>query len=109
MYKVRKHTPTSITVNNSYKGETLEAKIRRIVNNNEPISDGAPLIYTDRKDGVQAAYDIRTDRFEIAVEAMDHITKTNLAKRADRMKIGEQAKDGMAKEGESGAQSAPKA
>lgn len=81
MYKKRRPSKTSIRCNESYEGETIEQKVNRIVNNKEPIKDGAPLIYTDRKDGVLAAYDVRTDRFEIATEAMDKVTKSKLAKR----------------------------
>lgn len=92
MYKVQKDKKTGITVNKSYEGETIEQKVNRITNNKEPISDGAPLIYTDRKDGTQPAYDIRTDRFEIAVDAMDKVTKSHIAKR-NRI-IGEQAEKG---------------
>ena len=33
-----------------YEGETIEQKVNRIVNNNEPITDGAPIIFTDRYD-----------------------------------------------------------
>lgn len=82
MYKVfiKKSKITGIK---SYVGETIEAKVRRIVNNKEPIKDGAPLIYTDRKDGVLPGYNIRTDRFDVAVEAMDKVTKSKLAKRAE--------------------------
>ena len=52
------------------EGERLELKIDRMTQNNEPIGDSAPLIYTPRKDGVIAAYDIRTDKWDIALEAM---------------------------------------
>ena len=92
-YKYKLSTPTSIKFNESYEGETIEQKIERVTNNQEPIKDGAPLIYTDRKDGVQAGYNIRTDRFEVAIEAMDKITKTKIAQRESRaqMKI---VKDG---------------
>lgn len=108
MYKYNKPTKNLIVVNDSYTGETIEQKIRRIVNNKEPISDGAPLIYTERKHGIQPAYDIRTDRWEIAVEAMDAVAKSHKAKREQRHKpkeeeeknIGEQGKEGMKKEGE---------
>lgn len=93
MYTKTKPKRTTIKVNKSYKGETIEQKINRIVNNKEPITDGAPIIFTDRKDGVQAQYDIRTDRFEIAVEAMDAVTKTNLAKREQA--LGERTYDMM--------------
>lgn len=98
MYKRIKPGKTTLIVNKAYEGETIEQKVRRIVNNKEPIKDGAPLIYTDRKDGVQAGYDIRTDRFEIAVEAMDRVTKAQIAKRNNNPNIGEQAKEGMKKE-----------
>lgn len=91
MYKKPKYQNTSIQNNECYEGETIEAKIRRIVNNNEPISDGAPLVYTDRAEGIQAAYDIRTDRFEIAVDAMDKVTASRLAKR--EMNIQERTYD----------------
>lgn len=61
-------------------GESIEAKVRRITENNEPITDGAPIIYTNRDDGVLPAYNIRTDRWEIAQEAMNAINQANLAK-----------------------------
>ena len=44
----------------TFEGETIETKVNRIVNNGEPIKDGAPIIYTERKDGVLPEYDIRT-------------------------------------------------
>lgn len=102
MYKQKRPDKTSLKVNKSYEGETVEEKIRRIVNNKEPIKDGAPLIYTDRKDGVSPAHDIRTDRFEVAIEATDKISKAYKAKRENKPTIGEQAKEGMNKENAGG-------
>lgn len=96
MYKKNKINKTTLKVNQSLTGETIEQKIRRIVNNKEPIHDGAPIIYTERKNGVQPEYDIRTDRFEIAVDAMDYVTKSHTAKREQR--LGEKAKEGMERE-----------
>lgn len=58
------------------EGERLELKIDRMTQNNEPIGDSAPLIYTPRKDGVVAAYDIRTDKWDIALEAMEKVNRT---------------------------------
>ena len=55
------------------EGEYIEEKVRRITENGEPIEDGAPIIYTERKDGVNPAYDIRTDRWEIAQSAMEQV------------------------------------
>lgn len=74
---------TSIKLNQSKEGEPIEKKIDRIVNNNEPISDGAPLIYTPRQAGVLPEYDIRTDRFDIAIDAMDKVTASKLAQREE--------------------------
>lgn len=90
MYNKNRAAKTSLKVNVTTEGETIEAKIRRIVDNGEPITDGAPLIYTDRADGVLPEYNVRTDRFELAVEAMDGISRNHLAKREAR---NEKAKD----------------
>lgn len=62
------------------EGETIENKVARIVQNKEPITDGAPIIFTEKKDGVLPAYNIRTDRFDIALEAMDKIGKSKAKK-----------------------------
>lgn len=89
-----KHIPneTQITTNQTYEGETIEQKIERITTNKEPIKDGAPLIYTERKNGVEPQYDIRTDRWEIAIDAMDKVTKTHQAKREESIRQREEAK-----------------
>lgn len=86
MYKVPAIKKTKLTINNTVQGETLEQKIERIVNNKEPIKDGAPLIYTERKEGVRASTNIRTDRFEIAIEGTDKIAKSYKARREERHK-----------------------
>ena len=80
MYKINNYSNTGFNVNQSVQGETIEQKLDRVTTNNEAIKDGAPLIYTDSKEGVLAGYNIRTDRFEIAVEAMDKIVRNNTAK-----------------------------
>lgn len=68
-----------------FEGETIEQKMRRAMDNKEPIKDGAPLIYTERKEGVRPEFNPRTDRFEIAVDAMDKVTKSKLAKRSAKI------------------------
>lgn len=64
-----------------YEGETIEKKVARITLTNEPITDTAPIIYTEKKDGVLPAYNIRTDRFDIAIDAMDKIEMERIAKK----------------------------
>lgn len=90
MYRNRKGDKTTLRVSKAYVGERIEQKVNRIVNNKEPIKDGAPLIYTDRKDGVKAEMNIRTDRFELALDAMDIVAKDKLTKRAERAKQREE-------------------
>lgn len=81
MYKQNRIEKSQLLLKNVYVGETIEHKVERIISNKEPIKDGAPLIYTERKNGVMAAYDIRTDKFDIAIGATDAIAKDNAAKR----------------------------
>jgi len=108
MYKKQNPKSGTLKVNSSYKGETIEQKVNRIVNNKEPITDGAPRIYQERKEGVNPAYDVRTDRWEIAIDAMDKVSGSHKAKRENT--IAEKAKKGMEAEkingGESSAEGA---
>lgn len=66
------------------KGESIEEKMRRVTTSNEPIENVAPMLYTERKDGVLPETDIRTDRFEIAQEAMGAVEKSITAKREEQ-------------------------
>lgn len=81
MYKKHKIRRSALDGITAVEGEPIEHKIERILDNKEPISDGAPEIYTERKDGVGAAYNIRTDRWELAAEAMDKVAAETQAKR----------------------------
>lgn len=83
MYRFRGFNPSSMVSVDKFEGEPIELKVRRIEKEGEPISDGAPEIFTERKDGVKAAYNIRTDRWEIAAEAMDVVHRSKTAARAE--------------------------
>lgn len=67
------------------EGENILTKVRRILDENEPLTDGAPLIYTPKEDGVKPEFDIRTDKWQIAINAMD---KVNAYKLSDYTKNG---------------------
>lgn len=99
MYKQNPYQETSINVYDVTEGETIEQKLERVVNSNEPIEDGAPPIYTQRDEGVNPDYDIRTDKWEHAVEAMDVVSKTDIAKREERRKAREDALKGLNEDG----------
>lgn len=77
------------------EGESIENKVRRITENNEPITDGAPIIYTNRDDGVLPAYNIRTDRWEVAQAAMEAVNQANLAKSKNYGNIEQQEKNAL--------------
>lgn len=96
MYAKQQPTATTLKGIKSYTGETIEQKVRRMVNNKEPIKDTGPLNYTERKDGVRPEYNIRTDRMELALEAMDKASRSDLAKR--EQSLGERAYEGYKEE-----------
>lgn len=62
-------------------GEALITKLSRAMNSGEPIEGGAVTMNTERKDGVLPQFDIRTDRFEVALEARDAIVAAHMARR----------------------------
>lgn len=61
----------------TYQAEPREVKLRKIINGESSnMEDGVfPTIYTEKKDGVLPEYDIRTDRFEVAIDAVDKINQ----------------------------------
>ena len=63
--------------NLTYQAEPREVKLRKIINGESSnMEDGVfPTIYTEKKDGVQPEFDIRTDRFEVAINAIDKINQ----------------------------------
>lgn len=64
--------------NLTYQAEPREVKLRKIISGESSnMEDGVfPTIYTEKKDGVLPEYDIRTDRFEVAIDAMDKINQS---------------------------------
>lgn len=64
--------------NLSYQADPREVKLRKIISGESSnMEDGVfPTIYTEKKDGVQPEFDIRTDRFEVAIDAIDKINQS---------------------------------
>lgn len=62
----------------TYQAEPREVKLRKIISGeSSSMEDGVfPTIYTEKKDGVLPEYDIRTDRFEVAIDAIDKINQS---------------------------------
>jgi hypothetical protein len=89
MYKYRKVVKSELVGIEKLEGEPIEWKVERIVSNKEPITDGAPEIYSERKDGVISAYNIRTDRWVVATDAMNAVAGSIQARRDEKGKRAE--------------------
>lgn len=81
--------------NLTYQAEPREVKLRKIINGEaNNMEDGVfPTIYTEKKDGVQPEFDIRTDRFEVAINAIDKINQSAASQIAKNKGETEAAKD----------------
>lgn len=89
-----KHNMQSVKL---YEAESIEEKVRRIVNENEPIEDGAPIIFQERIDGVKPEFNIRTDRWEVAIEAMDKVSADELSRYTKSQEKQEKPGEGIEK------------
>lgn len=74
------HPKSKIQINNLYEAEPLEVKLRRKIKGGKVDEEEGDqktwtIAYTEKKDGVKPEYDIRTDRFEVAREAMETVEK----------------------------------
>lgn len=59
-------------------GETLIKKCQRILDESEPLTDGAPMIYTPKQAGVREDCNVRTDKWALAMNAMDRVNNYKL-------------------------------
>lgn len=69
------------TDDNEFVGTSLEEKVRAAETSQAPIEAVSPMIYTERKDGVLPEYNIRTDKWSIAQEAMTAISQASRDRR----------------------------
>lgn len=91
---------SNLFVNQATLGAKLETKIEQLLHQNESTGETtAPLLYTAREQGVKASTNIRTDRWEVAVEAAGKVARSYLARREERAKAGKDP-DAEAKKGE---------
>lgn len=97
MFRKPKFNTTRLSVNTSTEADHFHVKIAKMLENKEPIEAVTPLIYTARKDGVIPQYDIRADKWDIAMEARNEIermiaTKVAEAEKAEEAKKAEEGK-----------------
>ena len=82
--KKAKITYTSSMYTEIREGESIEKKIDRMTQTQEPIGETAPIVYTTKTEGIIPAYDVRTDKWEIAQDAMSKVNN----KRSEISKLG---------------------
>lgn len=68
MYKIKERKGTTLAVNTSVEGETIETKVERLLNNEDTMDEGKELIYTRPEDGVIPNFNIRHDHWDDAYE-----------------------------------------
>lgn len=92
-HKVPTMTKTTLTVNTSYKAKPLERVLAEMIHRGEDADTTMrPLSYQDRGNEVDAAFNIRTDRFDIALDAENAIERGEVAKR-EHMALLEKKKE----------------
>jgi len=90
MYKKNLNIKTTLDTSDFlFTGESMEQYMNRVLVSGEPINAASPVIYTDRKSGVIPEYNIRTDRFDLALDAQSTIVKGQIAKRMEYYKAEE--------------------
>ena len=72
--------------NDIYECKSLEEEIFEAETKKTPIETASPIIYTPRDEGVVAAYNPRTDRFELAMDAMSKVAGSIRAHRENASK-----------------------
>lgn len=85
--KTAKPHKSRLKINNSYEGNSIEKQVALMLNNKEKIGEDNPIIYTPRSEGTMAAYNIRTDRFEVALDAVDKINRSYNARRENKVQM----------------------
>lgn len=78
MYKLRKKVRVNsfegLIQEEPVLGMTIEEKVRQMMDQNEPITDAVPMIYTSKEDGVKPEHDIRTSKWDYAIDAMGEVS-----------------------------------
>lgn len=58
-----------------YTAKSLEKDLEEIISQKKPIEASAPLLYTEKKDGVIEDCDIRTDKWEAMQRAATYVNE----------------------------------
>lgn len=81
MRKVTVNTTRLLKINDSYEAKSIEQEIRAMMDGETIETKGKQMLYTDKKDGVLPETNIRSDKFALAQQAKDYVTRTEIARR----------------------------
>lgn len=85
MYRKRTKVLTTLRVREVQSGERLETKIERLTTGGGAgIEESVGIIYQEGSNRIEPAYNIRTDRMEIAMKANDKVAGSLRAKSAEK-------------------------
>ena len=92
IYKKQIPNRGRIKNNDKFEGLSIEKEMEQAMSTNQPISKASisNIFYTQRKDGALAECNIRTDRFDMAQNAMNHANNKFREKIAENLKSKEQ-------------------
>lgn len=85
----------SIIAKPKYTGLSIEETIRQAIATNQPLEAKAPLIFTAASEGVVPAYNVRTDRQDLALNANDKFQGSDAMKGfIQQIELDENGSDG---------------
>lgn len=67
--------------NETYEGKSIEVQLSEKMAGEEIELGGKALLYTERKDGVLPETNIRSDRWDLAMMALDSVERARISKR----------------------------
>ena len=72
--KIKNQRKTQLSTNTSSTGTRLCHKVQQMINNGEPISAQIAVFEMGETDGINAAYNIKTNKFTVMREAQGKVT-----------------------------------
>lgn len=91
MIRAPYYTVTTLEGVTPKEGTTMEDKMEKLLNNNEPMDDGGELIFTEAKEGVKPEFDIRTHKWDVVTNASEKLAeRRKLLKKEEAPKEPEQ-------------------
>lgn len=75
MFRNPKYQTSRFKGTETYTAKSIEAELEEIITQKKPIEATAPLIYTEKSDGVIEDFDIRTDKWEAMQRAANYVNE----------------------------------